>query len=72
MVTLSPGADLRAVVATLEPDTHEVVVTDIGDRATIAVRRFVHGRQSVEQAQSELRIEVAERLREAGILAAGE
>ena len=29
-------------------------------------------RQSVEQAQSELRIEVAERLREAGILAAGE
>jgi small-conductance mechanosensitive channel len=71
-VTLPAGVDLRAVVAALEPDSHEVVVTDIGDRATIAVRRFVGRRQSVEQAQSELRIEIAERLREAGILAGGE
>ena len=72
VVTLPPAADLRTAVAALEPDTHEVVVKDIGDRSTIAVRRFVHRRQSVEQAQSDLRIEVAERLREAGILAGGE
>jgi hypothetical protein len=71
-VTLPVGADLRGAVAVLEPDSHEVVVTDIGDRATIAVRRFVGRRQSVEQAQSDLRIEIAERLREAGILAGGE
>jgi small-conductance mechanosensitive channel len=71
-VTLPVGADLRGAVAALEPDSHEVVVTGIGDRATIAVRRFVGRRQSVEQAQSELRIEIAERLREAGILAGGE
>lgn len=72
MVTLPAGADLRNAVAILEPDAHQVVVRDIGDRATIAVRRFVGSRQSVEQAQSDLRIEVAERLREAGILAGGE
>jgi small-conductance mechanosensitive channel len=71
-ITLPPGADLRAAVATLGPEVHEVVVKDIGDRATIAVRRFVHRRQSVEQAQSELRIEIAERLREAGIFPGGE
>ena len=69
---LPAGADLRSAVAALEPDNHEVVVTDIGDRATIAVRRFVGRRQSVERAQSDLRIEIAERLREAGILAGGE
>jgi hypothetical protein len=56
----------------LEPATHEVVVTDIGDRSTLAVRRFVGRRQTVEQAQSELRIDIDERLREAGILAGGE
>ena len=71
-VTLPAGVDLRGAVAALEPDAHEVVVTDIGDRASIAVRRFVGRRQSVEQAQSDLRIEIAERLREAGILAGGE
>ena len=71
-VTLPAAADLRGAVAALEPDAHEVVVTDIGDRASIAVRRFVGRRQSVEQAQSDLRIEIAERLREAGILAGGE
>jgi small-conductance mechanosensitive channel len=71
-VTLPAGADLRGAVAALEPDAHQVVVTDIGDRASIAVRRFVERRQSVEQAQSDLRIEIAERLREAGILAGGE
>jgi small-conductance mechanosensitive channel len=71
-VTLPSGADLRSAVAALEPDANEVVVKDIGDHPTIAVRRFVGRRQSVEQAQSELRIEAAERLREAGILAAGE
>jgi small-conductance mechanosensitive channel len=71
-VTLPPGVDLRGAVAALQPDTHAVVVTDIGDRATIAVRRFVGRRQSVEQAQSDLRIEIAERLREAGIYSSGE
>jgi len=71
-VTLPPGADLRGALAVLEPATHEVVVTDIGDRTTLAVRRFVGRRQTVEQAQSHLRIDIDERLREAGILAGSE
>jgi small-conductance mechanosensitive channel len=72
MVQLPLSADLRAAVEVLGPETNEVRVTDLGAQATIAVRRYVGRRQSVEQAQSDLRIEVAERLREAGILAAGE
>ena len=40
-VQLPLSADLRAAVAALEPDAHEVVVTELGDHATIAVRRFV-------------------------------
>jgi hypothetical protein len=36
------------------------------------VRRFVDRGDSVEQAHSDLRVEVAERLGKAGILAAGE
>jgi len=71
-ITLPPGADLRAAVTALEPDVTEVRVVDLGDRATIAIRRYVGRRQSVEVAQSELRIEASERLREAGILAGGE
>jgi len=72
MVQLPISADLRAAVEALEPEVNEVRVTDLGAQATIAVRRVVGGRQSVEQAQSDLRIEVAERLREAGILVPGE
>ena len=71
-VRLPLGTDLKAVTAALEPVGHEVVVTGLDDHATIAVRRFVHHRESVERAQSELRIEVSETLREAGILAAAE
>jgi small-conductance mechanosensitive channel len=72
MVQLPVRADLRAAVAALEPEANEVRVIDLGAFATVAVRRFVGRRQSVEQAQSDLRIEVAEKLREAGILAVGE
>jgi small-conductance mechanosensitive channel len=71
-IVLPPSADLRAAVAALEPEANEVRVLDVGDRATLAIRRYVGPRESVEQAQSNLRIEVAERLREAGILAGGE
>jgi small conductance mechanosensitive channel len=71
-VQLPLAADLRAAVAALEPETDEVVVTELGRDVTIAVRRFAGRRQSVEQAQSDLRVAVAERLREAGIIAGGE
>jgi small-conductance mechanosensitive channel len=64
--------DLRAVVAALEPDGRVVRVTDLGEHAIVAVRRFVDRGDSVEKAQSDLRVEVAERLREAGILRGGE
>jgi small-conductance mechanosensitive channel len=71
-VKLSLGADLRAAVAALEPDDREVRVTELGEHAIIAVRRFVDRGGSVEQAQSDLRVEVVERLGKAGILAGGE
>ncbi len=65
-------ADLRAAVAALEPGVDGVFVTDLSADATITVRRTIEGGESVEQAESELRLEVAERLREAGIAAGGE
>jgi small-conductance mechanosensitive channel len=71
-VQLPLTADLRAAVDVLKRDTHEVAVTELADRATIAVRRIVRRRQSVARAESDLRIDVAERLRTAGILPAGE
>src|SRR5262249_19563980 len=71
-VQLPLGADLRAAVDVLKRDTHDVAVTELSDRATIAVRRLVRRRQSVARAESDLRIDVAERLRTAGILTAGE
>ena len=67
-VRLPAGADLSAAVAALEPDTDEVTVTQL-DPATVSVRRFVDGDVTLGRAQSDLRLDVARRLREAGIYA---
>ena len=65
---LPAGADLSAAVAALEPHTDEVTVTQL-DPATVSVRRFVDGDVTLGRAQSDLRLDVARRLREAGIYA---
>jgi small conductance mechanosensitive channel len=62
-------ADLRAVVNSLERDGEEVYVTDLADKATIVVRKRVPVHQDIERAESELRLSVAERLRDAEVTA---
>jgi small-conductance mechanosensitive channel len=66
-----PGnADLRAALASLREGVDEAYVTDIGDKATIVVRQWVPTEGHVEAAASELRLTVADRLKEAGIMGA--
>jgi small-conductance mechanosensitive channel len=67
-VQVPASADLRAVVNSLESDGEEVYVTDLGDKATIVVRKRVPGVGETERAESELRLSVAERLKAAGAL----
>ena len=65
--------DLRSTVAALEQHADDVIVSQLGEQAiSLAVRRFVSPGQAIEQAESDLRIEVAERLRAAGITEAAE
>jgi small-conductance mechanosensitive channel len=64
-----PGnADLRTVLAGLQELGGEVYVTDIGDKATIEIRRRVPLSEEPERSSSELRLAVAERLRQLGVL----
>ncbi|NUR78414.1 MAG: mechanosensitive ion channel [Thermoleophilia bacterium] len=68
-IQVPAGADLRAVVNSLETDGEEVYVTDLADKATIVVRKRVPLNQDVERAESELRLTIAERLRHAEVTA---
>jgi small-conductance mechanosensitive channel len=67
-VQVPTSADLRAVVKSLQQDDEEVYVTDLGDKATIVVRKRVPRPGDTLRAESELRLSVAERLREAGVI----
>jgi small-conductance mechanosensitive channel len=67
-VQVPASADLRAVVNSLQQDDEEVYVTDLGDKATIVVRKRVPRVGDTERVESELRLSVAERLREAGVI----
>jgi small-conductance mechanosensitive channel len=60
--------DLRAVVSSLQSADEEVYVTDLGDKATIVVRKRVPRQGDPERAESELRLTVAERLKAAGVI----
>jgi small conductance mechanosensitive channel len=62
-------ADLREVLQLLAVDGAEAHVTALGlNEATISVRRRLTRVRDAEKASSELRVEVAERLRLAGVL----
>jgi small-conductance mechanosensitive channel len=67
-VQVPASADLRAVVSSLQQDGEEVYVTDLGDKATIVVRKRVPREGDNERAESELRLTVAERLKAAGVI----
>jgi small-conductance mechanosensitive channel len=62
-VQVPASVDLRSVVDSLQENGDEVYVTDLGDKATIVVRKRVPGHDGIEQAESELRLSIAERLR---------
>jgi small-conductance mechanosensitive channel len=66
-VQVPVSADLRALVNSLQQDDEEVYVTDLGDKATIVVRKRVPRAGDTERAESELRLSIAERLRDAGV-----
>jgi small-conductance mechanosensitive channel len=69
-VQIPSGADLRAAVRALETAADEVLVTRL-DPNTVSVRRYAELGVALSRVQSDLRLDVAERLRDAGILAGG-
>jgi small-conductance mechanosensitive channel len=62
-------ADLRHVMRSLRADGEEVYVTDLSDKATIVVRKWVPREGRAEAAASDLRLDVADRLKAAGVIA---
>jgi small conductance mechanosensitive channel len=65
IVQVPASADLREVVDSLQADGEEVYVSDLAaDKASIVVRKWVPGEAVAEQAASDLRIELASRLKE--------
>jgi small-conductance mechanosensitive channel len=68
-VQVPASADLRALLGSLRELGDEAYVTDLGDRATLSVRKWVPGEGQTEAAASELRLDVADRLKAAGVLA---
>jgi small-conductance mechanosensitive channel len=67
-VQLPITTDLREVAAALEDAAAEVYVTGLGATATIAVRRQLESGQAVDREESNLRLDVHERLRALGVL----
>jgi small-conductance mechanosensitive channel len=70
MVQVPATSDLRAVVRSLEAGGEEVYVTELTDTATIVVRKWVPREGRAEAAASALRLDVADRLKAAGVLGA--
>ena len=61
-------ADLRAVASSLNGIAEEVYVTDLADKATIVLRKHVPLDGQRERAESELRMAIAEKLKQQGVL----
>jgi small conductance mechanosensitive channel len=60
--------DLRHVMNALRADGAEVYVTDLADKATIVVRKWIRRETGAEAAASDLRLDVADRLKAAGVI----
>ena len=65
------SADLREVVTSLEQDSAEAYLTGLDSEATVTVRRWITDEHAVDRAESDLRLEVVDRLRRLGIAGAG-
>jgi small-conductance mechanosensitive channel len=64
-VQVPASADLRHVLESLRGEGEEVYLTDLaGDKASIVVRKWVPGEGVAERAASDLRLSLAERLKE--------
>lgn len=64
-------ADLRDVLQSLSVDGATAYVTELGsNEATVSVRKRLTRVRNAEEASSDLRVEIAERLRETGVLSA--
>jgi len=63
-VQVPASSDLRQVLQSLKSEGEEVYVSDLAeDKASIVVRKWVPGEAVAEQAASDLRISLAERLK---------
>jgi small-conductance mechanosensitive channel len=62
------ACDVHVLLDALADDANEAYLADLGDAATIIVRRWVDVGRSLEEAESELRLAVHDRLRELGIV----
>jgi small-conductance mechanosensitive channel len=67
-VQVPATADLRALLGSLREEADEAFLTDLGDKATFVVRKWVPGEEHSEAAASDLRLAVADRLKKAGII----
>lgn len=67
-VQVPATADVRGLVETLRAGGDEVYVTDLGDKATITVRRWIGDRAAAEAAGSDLRLDLRDRLVAAGVV----
>jgi small conductance mechanosensitive channel len=67
-VPVSLTADVRAVADALAVGGDEVYVSELTDKATLTVRRWAPGAVTTGRAESELRLDVLDRLRAAGVL----
>jgi small-conductance mechanosensitive channel len=65
-VQVPATADLRRTMEALRAGGDEVYVTDLTDIAKLTVRRWVERARTAEAAASDLRLELADRLRAAG------
>jgi small conductance mechanosensitive channel len=67
-VQVPATTDLASLLDSLRETGDEAYLSDIGDKATFVVRKWVPGEGHTESAASDLRLAVAERLKKAGIL----
>jgi small-conductance mechanosensitive channel len=67
-VQIPVAADVRRVVEALRFTGDEVYVTDLTEKVTITVRRWIPGEGAAEAATSELRLDLIDRLKEVGVI----
>jgi small-conductance mechanosensitive channel len=68
VVQVPASGDVRGLVESLRSGGDDVLVTDLSDKATITVRRRVSGEDVAERTASDLRLELLDRLKDAGVI----